>query len=189
MEVCMSEDEKKLFAATLRPVTSYVEFGCGGSTIFALSHMRGTVISQDSSREWLDSVAAVCTEKKLGAPQLVLADIGPTGEWGRPADESCRARWPSYSGGIWSHEGTEAADLYLVDGRFRIACFLETLLHCRSDSVILIHDFAPRPDYHIVRNFAREVASASTLSAFVRRPSFDKENLMGVLDRARYDPA
>jgi len=189
MEVCMSEDEKSLFAAALQPVTSYVEFGCGGSTLFALSHMRGTVISQDSSREWLYSVAARCTEQRLGEPQLVLADIGPTGEWGRPLDESCRDRWPSYSGGIWDHGGTESADLYLVDGRFRVACFLETLLRCRSDAVILIHDFAPRPEYHVVKEFAREVATASTLSAFVRRPTFNRNNLLKVLHRTRYDPA
>lgn len=185
----MSDDEKRLFAALLRPVTSYVEFGCGGSTVFALSHMQGTVVSQDSSRQWLDSVAAACREQHLGEPQLVLADIGPTGEWGCPLDESCRERWPSYSGGIWDRPGTESADLYLVDGRFRVACFLETLLRCRPDALILIHDYAPRPEYHVVREFAREIATAATLCAFVRRPAFDQNALLNVLARTRYDPA
>jgi hypothetical protein len=189
MEVRVSEDEKALFATLLAPAASYVEFGCGGSTVFALSHMHGQVISQDSSREWLDTVAAECTAQQLGNPTLIFADIGPTGEWGRPVDEECRDRWPAYSRDIWQHVGAELADLYLVDGRFRIACFLEVLLHCRQDALIMFHDFAPRPEYHIVKEFAREIARASTLSVFVRRESFHHERLFKVLQGARYDPA
>ena len=32
-------------------------------------------------------------------------------------------------------------DVYLVDGRFRVACACRALLHGREDSLVLIHDF------------------------------------------------
>jgi hypothetical protein len=90
---------------------------------------------------------------------------------------------------MWENDAADTADLYLIDGRFRVACFLETLLHCRPDAVILFHDFAPRPNYHIVREFAREVATAATLSVFIRKPDHSRSHLLEVLDRVRYDPA
>jgi hypothetical protein len=185
----MTEEEKSLFIAFLRRASSYLEFGCGGSTVLAASHVSKSLISVDSSIEWLNQVAAACaTDASLTKPTLVLADIGPTAEWGRPMDESCREKWPSYSELVWQQLNADQADLYLVDGRFRVACFLQILLRCKADAVILIHDFTIRKEYHIVRNFAREIAMAGELSAFVRCANCNYEDLRHALERAKYHP-
>jgi hypothetical protein len=115
-------------------------------------------------------------------------DIGPTGDWGRPIDESAKDQWPLYATKIWEIEGADRADLYLIDGRFRVSCFLETLMRCHPNAIILIHDFAPRAEYHIVREFAHEIAVSSNLSAFVRRPDFDTDKASAVLANKRYEP-
>jgi hypothetical protein len=185
----MADDEVSLFESFLRTASSYVEFGCGGSTVLAVNHVSDSVISTDSSQERLDRVAAECrgVAGRL-QPKLVLADIGPTGDWGRPIDDSCRDRWPTYARRIWQEEGAADADLFLVDGRFRVACFLEILARCRSDALVMIHDFSVRREYFAVREFAREVAVASDLSVFVRRPSIDDRRLKEVLERHIYHP-
>jgi hypothetical protein len=185
----MTVEEQVCFALLLSSANSYVEFGCGGSTVLACTLITKSIITIDSSREWLDRVARACrrTVAKV-QPRLVHADIGPTGDWGRPSDESCKDRWGLYSTAVWEVEGANAADLYLVDGRFRVACFIETLLRCRADAVVVMHDYAPRAEYHIVETFARPFLACSTLSAFIRRSDFDRVNAAEVLERFRYVP-
>ena len=185
----MEENELALFSSFLQEARSYVEFGCGGSTLHAASLGVPGIVSVDSSAHWLQQVAGKCVEAKLATkPTLVFADIGPTGDWGYPVDESCRDRWPNYAASIEGMAGTEYADLYLVDGRFRVSCFLKTLQRCKPDAVILFHDFASRREYHIVRQFAREIAVASDLSAFVPLPIHDRQAFADVLEQVKYLP-
>jgi hypothetical protein len=189
MYVHMKDDELQLFAAFLLSTKSYVEFGAGGSTFFASSLIKGSIVTTDSSREWLKKAADVCAQHpERPQPTLVHVDIGPTGDWGRPLDQSYRKCWPKYATAVWSVAEASAADLYLVDGRFRVSCFVETLLRCRPDAVILIHDFSDRTGYHVVCDLAREIAVASSLSAFVRKCSFDLQRAQQILEMKRYDP-
>jgi hypothetical protein len=187
MKVHMTPEEQALFAELLSKASSYTEFGAGGSTVLAASLISGPIVSTDSSTEWLERVAAECAGPGYKSkPQLVLADIGPIREWGNPADESCRNRWPLYPLSIWSVKHAANADLFLVDGRFRIACFLEILLRCRADARIAFHDYRDRPGYHIVEKFANVVNSAGTLFVFERSPTFDWAGAISLLDRMRY---
>lgn len=187
LPVCMLDNEKQLFTAFLKTAKNFVEFGAGGSTVYAASIITGSITSLDSSRDWLNVVAAACAEHpEWVQPQLVFADIGPVKEWGQPRDESCREHWPSYATKMWDLPDTDQADLYLIDGRFRVSCFIETLMRCRADAVLLIHDFAERRQYHVIRKFAREIAVSSSLSAFVRRADFDRKDAMHLLEASRY---
>lgn len=187
MKVHMTPAEEALFAELLSKASSYTEFGAGGSTTLAASTLAGRIVSTDSSREWLDRVAAECNGPRYKSkPQLVHADIGPIREWGNPADDSCRNRWPLYSLSIWSVQHAANADLFLVDGRFRIACFLEILLRCRNDARIAMHDYRDRLGYHIVEKFANVVNAADTLFVFERSSSFDWAKAIVLLDRMRY---
>jgi hypothetical protein len=168
---------------------SYVEFGSGGSTFVASSTVSGSVISVDSSQEWLGKVAAQCREAGTRVtPLLRFVDLGPIGAWGVPKDTSLRATWPAYHTDVWSVEGAGNADVYFVDGRFRVACFLKSLLHCRQDSVLMFHDFDSRPRYHIVRDFASEIANDGDLSVFVPRVGIDMHRMMAVLDKYSENP-
>ena len=188
MHVHMEPDERALFTKLLSQASSYTEFGSGGSTVLAASLLSGAVTSVDSSKEWLARVETACGQVSVRSPpRFVFADIGPTVEWGQPADDSCRNRWPLYGLSAWEVDGAENADMFLVDGRFRVACFLETLLRCREEAKIAIHDYAPRPGYHVVEPFVDCIAAAGTLSVFRRRPSVDWRGAVRLLDRARYD--
>jgi hypothetical protein len=67
-------------------------------------------------------------------------------------------RWEGYPQAPWSYYermGLEP-DLILVDGRFRVACSLESLLRLSSprDCRILCEDCVGRPYYQVVEQFA-----------------------------------
>jgi hypothetical protein len=164
----MSDAERGLFESLVSNSDRYLEFGSGGSTYVACARAKSSVVSVDSSAEWQDSVKAKCLEGHLPiVPTLIRSDIGPIGEWGYPKDESAKERWPSYHTDVWRDADLSEADLYMVDGRFRVACFMQTILHCEYDSLIMIHDYASRKAYHVVGEVARLVATAEDLSVFL----------------------
>jgi hypothetical protein len=73
-------------------------------------------------------------------------DLGATGAWGFPTDPTTCQRWPLYATRPWDRLARRqwVPDLILVDGRFRVACFLASLLQARPGAVILFDDYAGR---------------------------------------------
>ncbi|MWL75401.1 hypothetical protein GQM09_34035, partial [Escherichia coli] len=86
----------------------------------------------------------------------------------------------------------KAFDLILVDGRFRVACTLnairQTLAQQKNidDTVIFIHDFWNRPDYHPVLTFLDVQEKVESAGAFKIKPEIDVEELMKMLDKYQY---
>ncbi len=120
-------------------------------------------------------------------PHLTCIDIGPTGDWGYPANASASDRWGNYHSEIWKIPQSADADLFFVDGRFRVACFAQVVLHCKNDAIIGIHDFASRPQYHSVREISREIASAGDMSFFL--PLENRNLASALLEKFYNDPA
>ncbi len=189
MHLAMLESEGKLLRSFMRCSSNYLEFGCGGSTCLAVELVKGSVVSIDSSYEWLDKVDLECKRREgVTSPVLHHVDIGPTGDWGYPVDLNTRDMWPNYHQDIWKTDNSRQADMYLVDGRFRVACFMQILFHCRSNPVIGIHDFASREKYHVIKEVAREIATAEDLSIFQQRRDQDYERVRSILATYAYDP-
>jgi hypothetical protein len=187
MKPRMSPNELSLFQAVLKKSSRYLEFGTGGSTFLASSHVKSWIISIDSSQSWLDTVRDACKPNPV-QPQLILADIGPTGEWGNPTDPETRARWPDYHTNVWSRPESMDADLYFIDGRFRIACFAQIVLHCGPNAIIGFHDFKSRPHYHRVLEISREIAEAEDLTFFLPLP-WMRERAISILKELSFTPA
>jgi hypothetical protein len=184
----MSTREAVLFESILRCSTDYVEFGCGGSTVLAHSIGSRSIVAVDSSTEWLGKVRSECPSTEKTRLTLIHVDIGPTKQWGFPADESTRARWPDYHTAPWADPTIADADCYLIDGRFRVACMLQTALRCPDHALLLFHDFAPRGCYHSVREVLREIARAEALSVFQKPPNFDRLRTAELLSKFALDP-
>lgn len=187
MNIRMTAREVDLFMNFLSPAQSYFEFGMGGSTIAAAKAVRGKIYAVESDQVWIAKVA-----ETIGASQaerkLIYVDIGPTKKWGVPISDVKRDNYPSYSGAI-VESGVDDFDLCLVDGRFRVACFLQAVRHLRPGSVIGIHDYRSRTrKYQVVETFGRIIAEAEDLSFFVRRPGLDLKALQKALDRYQYIP-
>lgn len=188
MQPRMSEAEVRLFESFLRCANKYMEFGSGGSTCLAANLVRTSVLAIDLSSPWLDSVAKYCSDNNARlTPNLIHVDIGPTGDWGYPTDLSTRSTWPSYHSKIWTTTAAEDADLYLIDGRFRVACFMQAILRADQDAVIIFHDFRSREHYHVVHEVAREIATSEDLSVFVPIKGNFRERAQELLTAYEFD--
>ncbi len=186
----MSSQERVLFESFLGCAANYLEFGAGGSTYVAANLVRCSVTSVDSSRDWLKNVEIAC--KGLGSaivPNLLLADIGPIGDWGVPTDPGTRGQWPSYHEQVWQDDQNAGCDLFFVDGRFRVACCMQILKRCSPDSFLIVHDFKSRAHYHVLKDVAREVASAQDLSVFCPIRTVDSHKIDAILFVHQYNPA
>ncbi|MGE0005505.1 MAG: hypothetical protein AB7S92_07930 [Parvibaculaceae bacterium] len=185
----MAPDEWRTFEGFVRCAARYMEFGAGASTVLAAASVRDWVVAFDSSQSWLARVEQACRERKTTlTPTLSHIDIGETGDWGFPRGEASRERWPLYHSSMWDDDRLCAADLYLVDGRFRLACFAQALLHCGDHAFIAFHDYASRPHYHAAAAVAREVVRVDDLSIFMRAPGFDRGLARRLADEHAHDP-
>ncbi|WP_432768251.1 hypothetical protein [Sphingopyxis sp.] len=166
----MTAAETGLFERQLAGRASLLEFGCGGSTVVAARRVP-TIVSVDSNSEWLTKVG---TDPAVAARAFTpfYADIGPVGEWGHPIDDTRIRDWPRYHAAVWRHiKGSP--DVVLLDGRFRVACALQALIHAKPDTVLLFHDFADRPQYHVVLRHMEVVERADTLAVLRPRADLD----------------
>ena len=129
---------------------SFLEFGAGGSTLLAAQIGVPQIVSVESDAAFLEEVARQVGQMTGHRQYLPLAaDIGPTGAWGSPIDESGIQRWPDYSASVWRRltEKNWKPDLVLIDGRFRVACFLQAALHLAPGAKILFDDYRDREHY------------------------------------------
>jgi len=169
----------------------YLEFGAGASTIYACTSSGPTTIdSVESSPEFVEERLlpnpAVAHALEVGRLTLHVVDLGETGRWGKPKGSARWRAWPDYSAGVFA--GSAPHDVILVDGRFRVACALNALLHAPPDSTILVHDFWNRPRYHLLLDFFDVRDRADTLGEFRKKPSADLERARRLLRRYRFRP-
>ena len=135
----------------------FVEYGCGGSTSYAVNVANiKNIISVDSSKEWVDKVIESLSNSET---RLIIkhCDIGPIGEWGTPQSRDFSQNFWRYAILPWvvAKECNLVPDLVLVDGRFRVACFLYSLLCSRIGTLIMFDDYFDRPQYFIVERFCQ----------------------------------
>jgi hypothetical protein len=182
----MSKSELALFFSFITHAETYVEFGCGGSTFLASHYVKKSVVSVDSSYKWIELTAKQCIGGQT-EPFFYQADIGDTGEWGTPTNDMNKDKWPNYHSDVWGLKQTWSADLYFIDGRFRVACFAQIYRRATKQSIIGIHDFMSRQrHYGIVRELGREIASVDDISFFLPLP--DRMALsQDIIDKYRFN--
>ncbi len=186
----MSSAEIALMQCLMESAESYFEFGMGGSTCLAAKTVRREIYAIDSDSDWISKVKTEIGEASSKQIHLRHINIGPTREWGMPETpaKGNEGIFDAYSRAIIEPK-LPAFDLVLVDGRFRVACFLQALQSQRADTILAIHDYTDRPHYHVVEEFARPVSVCEQLAVFVRRPDIDNAALEIALNRYRRTPA
>lgn len=183
----MTRPEIDLLEAYLNKTDHYLEFGCGGSTFLACQNVKQSVTAVDSSRDWIGLVRSGCSKFKI-RPRLFHVDIGPIKEWGMPTDRSRVSNWSNYHSAVWWNVDAALIDFCLIDGRFRVACFLQSLLRLRPGARLAIHDFSNRPQYHAVLRHASEIEAVETLSILERRENFDRDQCLKDLEAYKFEP-
>lgn len=179
MQIIMTPKEVDLLSSFLACTDHYFEFGMGGSTCLANSLVRKSIFSIESDKAWIDKVRAEVSASTISIT-LKHIDIGPTGGWGTPVSREREHLFPNYSRAL-SEADKSKTDFCLVDGRFRVACATRALSTLRSDAVVAIHDYNVRPQYHLIEEFARKIASCDTLALFVRRPDANNKHMNDII--------
>ena len=157
------------FIELVREARCYLEYGTGGTTISARRAGLKTLVAVESDPQWLEAVRRKLDEGGgTEGCHLMHVDIGPTGDWGYPTTDAYWKRYANYPLDVWNYckESGLAPDVILIDGRFRVACFLATLLFAPPGSSVLFDDYLDRPHYHIVEKFVCPYQTHDRLAEF-----------------------
>ena len=161
------DGDDALFMREVSLCRIYGEYGCGQSTMYVLKHSGIHVYCAESSASW--AMKFNHSTDRNGSRRIVQhIDLGETGDWGRPLSYSHRSQFSSYTDWIWSQD--QKPDLVLIDGRFRVCCFLTSLKFANEGTVILFDDYRDRRHYHIVEKYVSPDETCGRQSKFIVPP-------------------
>ena len=158
----------KLFAEVANFAVVYGEYGCGKSTKYIAKHTDARIIAVDTSKEWADRTRSAINDRHNAL--ICHVDCGPVGDWGRPLNLDFKDRFHVYHYFPWALE-EPSPNVVLIDGRFRVACFLATLMRAKPGTQILFDDYCDRPHYHVVEKLIVPARTSGRMALFVR-PGF-----------------
>lgn len=170
------DGDDKLFKELVNSIKVYGEYGCGASTKYILLNTFADVISVDTSKEWVSKVTkeTLAYKNRLNLKHLFL---GETKHWGYPIDYSRESSFSLYTDYIWQQK--KKPELVLVDGRFRVCCFLSSLKFADEGTKIIFDDYVNRPHYHIVEKFLQPLQTYKRQALFIipEKDSIDLDEL------------
>ena len=161
--VLFSRDDA-LFKRVLKNVKIYGEYGCGKSTAWVLRNTNAQVFSVDTSRYWINEVSK--DNFKNNARLMIRhVDLGDVGDYGYPIDYSHGDFFNLYTDFLWHQD--EKPSVVLIDGRFRVCCFLTSLKFADEGTHIIFDDYMNRPEYHIVEKYVERIEHCGRQCLFI----------------------
>ena len=188
----MTKAEKAGFDKVIKNSKQYLEFGSGGSTIRAVLKSKARIWSVDSSKEWLKFMRKYIRIRIAEGKRLdfYTSEIGKTKDWGFPVDDSAKDLFPKYSAAIFETLDSAKLDTIFIDGRFRVACTLATILQIQGDreKTLMIHDFWHREHYHKVLEYLETVEKIDSLGIFKVKAEVDLDEVKQEYEHYKFDP-
>jgi len=162
--------DAKLFTSNAFKSKTYGEYGVGLSTFKVRNESEATIIAVDTNidylNEWRNSINPKDTDI------LIHCDIGDIIDWGYPINYKRRNSFIDYFESIWTQE--LKPDFVLIDGRFRVACFLTSVVLGNPGTMILFDDY-DREYYHVVEEIIKPFEVTLTQALFIVPNNIDKE--------------
>lgn len=138
----MSQDEIQTIQKYLKPQHIMLEWGSGGSTLYFPKFVK-KYYSIEHDLQWSNAIQAHIPSNV--EYHFVFPDQSIT-------DPTQKHQVQTYID-IVDHLGVSTFDAVLVDGRGRGWCAEKVLDYLHEDSIVFIHDYWQRPQYHIVENW------------------------------------
>ncbi len=185
----LTKDEKITLVKYLNESKNYLEFGSGGSTFLALSTMKTKIYSIESDINWIEHLktfSTISNSIENGKLNLYHINIGKTKEWGYSINDDLKENYPNYSSEIFEKIKKDEIDLVLIDGRFRVACGLQTIINCSKNAKIIIHDYTKREEYHILEEFLDIIETIDTLAVFKIKDEIDTEKAKNLYEEYKF---
>jgi hypothetical protein len=171
-----------------------LEFGSGGSTLIFSENAKYT-ISVESDRYFSKLVEkTILNSEKNKTTYMYWANIGPTKSYGQPLvilNKLFRGRYNNYYNGIFQDlKKACVSDIVFIDGRFRVACAMSSLLHIKKDFEMIIDDYFDRPEYSIISTVLGhpETLMGNTGIFKVRINFVNLDLVASILKEYAYDP-
>ena len=158
------DGDDALFKELLKDTNIYFEYGCGKSTEFVFKHTKASIYAVDTSLEWVKKLEGLTNTDASGRLNLNWIDVGRVADWGTPTSFERRANFKVYAEFMWLKE--ISPDLVLIDGRFRVFCFLTTVKLAPVGTKILFDDYINRPLYHVVEEFCQKIETCGRQALF-----------------------
>lgn len=179
----MDVDGLNFFKNNIARSSCFLEYGCGGSTLYAANIAKvRNIISVDTSKEWIDNVYSSLSgvESRL---LLQFCDLGPIREWGTPVNRDKSENFWQYMVAPWrvANEQRLIPDTILIDGRFRVASFLYSLLSSRKGTLIMFDDYFDRPHYFVVEKFCGLHEKHGRMGVFLADNNYSTSDMVSAI--------
>lgn len=177
MKIAMPKAETQALKNIIDNAGIILEYGSGGSTIYGGKSRAKTIISTENDKEFLDKVIA---EYDNSGPRLIPVHVyvGETKMWGYPINKDFQHKWPEYPVTPWyvAKKNNLDPDTIIIDGRFRVACFLYSIGHAKSGTTIFWDDYINRDSYHVIENICKPQKTFGRAAVFVKdHEEFDQQ--------------
>ena len=157
----------------------YLEYGSGGSTIFAanVAHVP-KIISVESDRKWSEHVKS-SIENFSPSFHIEHCDIGEVVDWGHPKNNNNSDNFWRYSFQPWDTATRNflIPDTVLIDGRFRVSSFLTSLLCSRVGTTLLFDDYFDRAQYSVVEKFCQLHERHGRMGVFISNHNYSHTDI------------
>ncbi len=158
-----------------------LEFGSGGSTLFALKNNK-RIVSVESDKKFFDYLLShVENSCSLGDSRVLLAKTGITGRYGMPIlfpfSPRIVEKGLSYVLTGYSQFESSSPDLIFVDGRWRVACCLYSLILGFKSSRLLLDDYEEDRSYKLTIEKYFEVRNFGRIASLMPKSSIDSIEL------------
>jgi hypothetical protein len=162
-----TDGEKALFLQGLSKAHTYLEWGMGNSTLWALETKVEKVIAVEGCegylKDWVNQQAPIVCAQKQRRLRIVKSDTGTTRPYTEP-DVNLTLMGMAYS----MPKTRQVPDFALVDGRFRVACAITcALMKIRK---VAVHDFNGRPHYKAMLEFFEIMSEADSMVMLRLKP-------------------
>ena len=147
------DGDDSLFKNLILDVKTYFEYGCGKSTEYMYKKSNASIFSVDTSKEWAAKTLNLSKDSNNDRLNVKWIDVGDVADWGYPISFEKKQNFIKYANWFWNL-GLKP-DLVVIDGRFRILCFLTSIKFSSIGTKIIFDDYTNRPFYHIVEQFLK----------------------------------
>ncbi len=164
------DGDDSLFKKEVSNSKVYGEYGCGKSTKWTIKNTDCIVLSVDTSNAWIKKIETELSNWKLRL-KIHHCDLGTLAKWGTPVSYEKKELFPNYTDFLWKQP--EKPDTVLIDGRFRVCCFLTTLKLADEGTRIIFDDYINRPHYHFIEKYVPRITVCGRQCLFIVPPKYN----------------
>jgi hypothetical protein len=171
----MPAEEREFLQNKYLEASVILEFGAGGSTLFAIKNNK-RIVSVESDKKFFNYLLShVEKNYSIKKSRILLAKTGLTGRYGMPIlfpfSPRIVEKGLSYVLTGYSQFDDFSPDLIFVDGRWRVACCLYALISGFTSARLLLDDYESDRSYKLLIEKYFQVCNFGRIASLVPKES------------------